>query len=139
MALSREDIEEIATRTADEVMERISDHRMVLHAAKDAVLGQGAYVLPKRRGTKAPCTCCLIDPSRPDEPENRMCTTTGAIGTLTDAEERELCDEIVLVADGRCARALGLREAAKKCKEDYPHDTAGFFECYIPKFSEIRR
>jgi DNA-binding transcriptional regulator YhcF (GntR family) len=30
-------------------------------------------------------------------------------------------------------------DEAKKCKEDYPHDTAGFFECYIPKFSEIRR
>lgn len=94
-------------------------------------------MLPERRETKGVCNCCLIDPMGSNEPENRMCTTSGAIGTLTDSEERELCDEVFIVADGRCARAQGLREAAKECKEKYPGDTEKFFQCYIPKFSEI--
>ena len=139
MPLNNEEITEIATRTADKVMDQIrfGGSQEGLSAAKDAVLGEGAYILPERRGTKGPCTCCIIDPSKPIVPKNLMCTTTGAIGTLKDSEEEELCDELIFVKDGRCARARGLREAAKECKEKHPHDTKKFFECYIPKFSEI--
>lgn len=138
MPLNNEEITEIATRTADKVMDQIrfGGSQEGLAAAKDAVLGVGAYIMPERRGTKGPCTCCIIDPSKPIVPKNLMCTTTGAIGTLKDSEEEELCDELIFVQDGRCARARGLREAAKECKEKYPDDTKRFFECYIPKFSE---
>jgi len=139
MPLSNEEITEIATRTADEVMGQIrfGGSEEGLAAAKDAVLGVGAYIMPERHGTKGACTCCIIDPSKPIVPKNLMCTTTGAIGTLKDSEEEELCDELIFVKDGRCARARGLREASEECKEKHPHDTKKFFECYIPKFSEI--
>ena len=141
MPLSSGEITEIATKTADKVMEQIrfGGSEEGLAAAKDAVLGVGAYIMPERRGTKGPCTCCIIDPSKPIVPKNLMCTTTGAIGTLKDSEEEELCDELIFVKDGRCARARGLREAAKECKEEYPDDTKRFFECYIPKFSKITK
>ncbi len=104
-----------------------------------SVMGKGAIPLYGRETRKEPCACCLIDPAGPNAPENRMCTTKGAIGTLNDREEREWCSEIKIVPDGRCTRARAIGEAARECKEKYPEDTAKFFECYIPAFSQITK
>ena len=68
-----------------------------------------------------------------------MCTTKGAIGTLSDREEREWCSEVNIVSDGRCARARAISEAARECKEKYPSDTEGFFKCFIPSFSRVTK
>lgn len=102
----------------------------------DAAVGRGAIPVRGREHRKEPCSCCYVDP-RPDVPENRMCTTKGAIGILSNREEQDWCSEIVPVADGRCARARMLREAAERCKRLHPRDTQAFFQCYIPAFSQI--
>jgi len=142
MAISREEISQIAKATADEVMERVSlerEERELCDHLIGGAMGKGAIPLYGRETRKEPCSCCLIDPEGPNAPENRMCTTKGAIGTLKDSEEREWCSEIKIVSDGRCARARSIREAARVCKEKYPEDTAKFFECYAPAFSKITR
>lgn len=142
MAISREEISQIATRTADEVMDRVSlerEERELCDHLIGGAMGKGAIPLYGRETRRESCSCCLIDPEGPNAPENRMCTTKGAIGTLKDSEEREWCSEIKIVSDGRCERARSIREAARVCKEKYPEDIAKFFECYAPAFSKITR
>lgn len=137
--LSKQEISQIATRTADEVMERVREPMDIRDLVLGSAMGEGAIPLYGRETRKEPCSCCLIDPAGPNEPENRMCTTKGAIGTLSNREEREWCSEINIVADGRCARAMSIREAARECKEKHPDDTETFFRCYIPAFSQITK
>lgn len=131
--LSDEDVERIATAVVEKAKEDVGIRDVIIGSA----MGKGAIPLYGRETRKEPCSCCLIEPEGPNAPENRMCTTSGAIGTLKDSEEREWCSEINIVSDGRCARARSIREAARECKEKYPEDTAKFFECYVPAFSQI--
>ncbi|GAI82402.1 unnamed protein product, partial [marine sediment metagenome] len=133
--LSDEDV----NRIAEAVVEKAAEDVGVRDIMIGSVMGKGAIPLYGRETRKEPCSCCLIDPAEPNAPENRMCATKGAIGTLSDREEREWCSEIKIVSDGRCARARSIREAARECKEKYPDDTEAFFSCYIPAFSQITR
>jgi len=126
-------------RIAEAVVEKAAEDVGVRDITIGSVMGKGAIPLYGRETRKEPCACCLIDPEGPNAPENRMCTTKGAIGTLKDSEEREWCSEIKIVSDGRCARARSIREAAKECKEKHPDDTEAFFKCYIPAFSQITK
>lgn len=98
------------------------------------VIGKGAIPVKGRERYKSACTCCLIDPEGPNEPKNRLCTTHGAIGTLSDREEQQWCDKIIIVPNGRCKRAARIREAAKHCKEVAPHDVREFFSCFATAF-----
>ncbi|MBA7703797.1 hypothetical protein ES703_112591 [subsurface metagenome] len=133
--LSDEDV----NRIAEAVVERAAEGVGVRDIMIGSVMGKGAIPLYGRETRKEPCACCLIDPEGPNAPENRMCTTKGAIGTLSDREEREWCSEIKIVPDGRCTRARAISEAARECKEKYPEDTEAFFKCYIPAFSQITK
>lgn len=133
--LSQEDVNRIAEALVEKAAEDVGSRDIMIGAAA----GEGAIPLYGRETRKEPCSCCLIDPAGPNAPENRMCTTKGAIGTLSDREERGWCSEINIVSDGRCARARGIREAARECKEKHPDDTEAFFKCYIPAFSQIAR
>ena len=137
MGITREDIETIALRTAEEVMTRIRETESDLDILHGTAAGPGAIPLYGRENRQEPCDCCLINPGGPDVPENRMCTTKGAIGILSNREEREWCSEINVVADGRCQRARSIREAAAECREKYPADTQKFFECFAPAFGRI--
>jgi len=132
---SEAEIDELAQAIAEKIKEQLDIRDLVLSGA----IGPGAIPIDGRENRKEPCFCCLIDQSGPNSPENRMCTTSGAIGTLKDSEERDWCSKIVIVSDGRCERALKIREAAAQCKEKYPGDTAKFFECYAPAFSRITK
>mgnify|MGYP000565579513 CR=1 FL=1 len=110
-----------------------------VHILKDTFVGQGAIVLEGRGGRRDACECCLIDPAgSPTDPKNRMCTTKGAIGTLTNQEERELCDpaQTRISRDGRCQRARDIRSAAQSCRQEFPDDNRRFFECFAPAFSK---
>ena len=126
-------------RIAEAVVEKAAEDVGVRDIMIGSVMGKGAIPLYGRETRKEPCACCLIDPEGPNAPENRMCSTKGAIGLLNDREEREWCSEIKIVSDGRCARARAIREAARECKEKYPEDTEAFFRCYIPAFSQITK
>jgi len=133
--LSDEDVDRIAEAVVEKAMEDVEVRDIMIGSA----MGKGAIPLYGRETRKEPCSCCLIDPEGPNIPENRMCTTKGAIGTLSDREEKEWCSEIKIVSDGRCARARAIREAARVCKEKHPDDTEAFFRCYIPAFSQATR
>ena len=130
--LSDEDVNRIAVAVVEKSMEDVGVRDVMI----GFVMGKGAIPLHGRETRKEPCACCLIDPEGPNEPGNRMCTTKGAIGLLNDREEREWCSEIKIVADGRCARARLISEAARECKEKHPEDTDAFLKCYIPAFSK---
>ena len=133
--LPQEDVNRIAEALIEKAAEDVGIRDIMIGSAA----GEGAIPLYGRETRKEPCSCCFIDPAGPNAPENRMCTTKGAIGTLSDREEREWCSEIKIVSDGRCARARAIREAARECKEKYPEDTEAFFRCYIPAFSQVTR
>lgn len=135
MELSDEDIDRIARAVVERAREDVDIRDVIIGSA----VGDGAIPVYGRETREEPCSCCLIEASGPNTPENRMCTTSGAIGTLKDSEERAWCSEINLVSDGRCERARKIRKAAKECKERYPEDTAKFFECYAPAFSKITK
>ncbi|GAH61055.1 unnamed protein product, partial [marine sediment metagenome] len=133
--LSDDDVNRIAEAIVEKAREGVGIRDVIIGSA----MGKGAIPLYGRETRKEPCSCCLIDPEGPNAPENRMCTTKGAIGTLKDSEERNWCSEIKIVSDGRCARARAISEAARVCKEKHPYDTEAFFRCYIPAFSQATR
>jgi hypothetical protein len=133
--LSKAEIDNIA----EAVVEKIKQDMDVRDVIIGGAMGEGAIPLYGRETRKEPCSCCLIDPEGPNEPANRMCTTSGAIGTLKDSEERAWCSEIKIVPDGRCDRAMKIREAARECKEKYPDDTTKFFQCFAPSFAKIAK
>ena len=139
MALTKEEIGQIATRTADKVMERIRERQMLRDVIIGSAIGEGAIPLYGRETRKEPCHGCRIDPGKPLEAGNVMSTTNNAIGTLAPDEVRNWCSEIIEVTDGRCQRARAIKEAARECKEKYPTDTEKFFTCYAPAFSAITR
>ena len=142
MALSKEEIQEIAKATAHAVIEGLQEAQ---EAVEDrdifiaTVIGEGAIPVHGRETRKAPCHGCRIDPTKPLEAGNVMVTTKDAIGTLAVQEVREWCSEIIETPDGRCKRAIGLRKAAQECKEKYPTDSQKYLECFIPKFRAIQR
>lgn len=124
-------------QVAEAIAEKIKDQLDIRDVALSGAMGPGAIPLYGRETRKETCSCCLINPDGPNTPENRMCTTSGAIGTLKDSEERDWCSTIEIVPDGRCDRAMKIREAAAECKEKYSGDTTKFFECYAPAFSRL--
>jgi len=142
MPLTKEEIKEIATRTADEVTARIREQdkeRELRDLIIGCTIGEGALPLHGREMRKAPCHGCRIDPSKPLEPGNVMVTTEDALGILNKNEVKEWCSEITEDPDGRCERVRAIRTAARECKEKYPNDTAKFFQCYAPAFARITK
>lgn len=142
MAISREEIAEIARRTADEVMARMTEQRQE-RELRDFIIGGaigvGAIPLYGRETRTAPCTGCRIDPTKPLEAGNVMATTEGAIGTLAPDEVRNWCSGIIEAPDGRCVRVRRIKEAARECREKYPTDTEKFFACYAPAWAAITK
>ena len=133
--LSDEEVDRIASAVVEKAREDVGIRDVIIGSA----MGEGGIPLYGRETRKEPCSCCLIEPGGPNVPENRMCTTSGMIGTMKDSEERELCSVVNIVSDGRCERARSIRKAARECKEKYPEDTEAFFRCYAPAFSAITK
>ena len=142
MPLSAEEVKQIATATADDVIARMRQQEEDL-VLRDMIIGstigEGAIPLRGRETRREPCHGCRIDPTRPLEAGNVMATTSDAIGTLSADEVRNWCSEIIELPDGRCERATAIRKAARKCKEKHPDDTKAFFRCYAPAFSAITK
>lgn len=140
MALSKEEIQEIALRTADEVVAQLDKLKEEV-ATRDLlvamVIGEGAVPVHGRETRKAPCRGCRIDLTKPLEAGNVMATTEDAFGILNQQEVRDWCSEIIETPDGRCTRARTIRESAQECKAKYPEDSQKYFECFIPKFRTV--
>lgn len=142
MGLSREEIQEIAIKTADELVSRLrqeQEDREFRDSIIGSIVGEGAIPLHGRETRKAPCHGCRIDPTKPLEAGNIMATTSDAIGTLSANEVRDWCSELTEDPDGRCVRVRSIREAAKRCKGLHPSDTKKFFECYAPAWAAITK
>ena len=133
--LSDEDVDRIAIAVVEKAREDVDIRDVIIGSA----MGEGAIPVYGRETRKEVCHACRIDPSKPLEAGNVMATTGNAFGILSQEEVRNWCSEIIEVADGRCARARSIREAARECKEKYPEDTEAFFRCYIPAFSQTTR
>lgn len=137
--LTVEEIQQIANTTADEVLERIN----LLNEDIDlrdlfigSFMGEGAIPMKGRENYKAPCHGCRIDPDKPFEAGNAMLSTKDSIGVLSEQEAREWCSELIEDKDGRCKRAWGIHEAAKKCRQESQGDSTKYFSCFIPYFSK---
>lgn len=115
------------------LVEELETKALALDILEEALMGN-AIIIPGREMEKRPCRCCLIDPQGPNTPPNRACTTSGAIGLLTDVQERDLCGEVSIVPNGRCGRMRQIREAAQECKALHPTDAEAFFGCYLRAF-----
>jgi len=133
--LSDEDVDRIAIAVVEKAREDVDIRDVIIGSA----MGEGAIPVYGRETRKEVCHACRIDPSKPLEAGNVMATTGNAFGILSQEEVRNWCSEIIEVADGRCARARSIREAARECKEKYPEDTEAFFRCYIPAFSQATK
>jgi hypothetical protein len=135
MVLSRDEIEQIGKTVADKVIEKLEKAREEI-TTRDlligTVIGEGAIPVHGRENRKEPCHGCRIDPTKPLEAGNVMATTEGALGVLSKKEIEQWCSELIEVSDGRCERARSIREAAQKCKTQYPNDTQAYFNCFIP-------
>src|SRR3990167_5995334 len=120
------------------MIENLRDTGWDIDLMKDALVGVGAIPLQGRELRKDACTCCIIDRKKPKtDPTNLICTTKSALGTLSTGEVRDWCvSPLVYLANGRCSRALDIREGAKFCKTrvNPKTDLRGFMECFIPFF-----
>ncbi len=101
------------------------------------VIGTGAIPVKGRHKKKAPCNCCKIDPHGPNEPANRLCTTSGAIGTLSQQEQVDWCSKIHVVESELCKRAALVRSTAADCKSRFQGDVHGFFNCFANAFEPV--
>lgn len=140
MPITKEEINQIATKTAEKVMDRkkrLEEQQEFRDAFISSVAGEGAIPLYGRETRKEICHGCRMDPSKPLEAGNVMATTSDAIGMMSADEVRKWCSEIIEVSDGRCERVRAIRTAAKECKEKYPGDTEAFMRCYAPAFAQI--
>ena len=140
MPITKEEIDQIATKTAEKVMDRkrrLEEQQELRDIFISSVAGEGAIPLYGRETRREICRGCRIDPSKPLEAGNVMATTSDAIGMLSTDEVRKWCSEIIEVSDGRCERVRTIRRAAKECKVKYPGDTEAFMRCYAPAFAQI--
>jgi hypothetical protein len=142
MTLTKDEIHDIACKTAEEVLEGIERYREQILQSNlliGHVIGYGAIPVGGRENKKLPCHGCRIDSNKPFEPGNAMLNTEGAIGILNKEEARDWCSELVEEKDGRCARAQRIGEAARVCKTKFPNDSRKYFECFIPEFKNATK
>jgi len=115
MPLTKEEIKEIATRIADEVMERIREyepHGLMLHSIPYA-FGSPGIVIDESLAKATPCRCIEYRPGK------RLCFSKGIIGALTDEQEKIYCPTIEeLVSPGLERRLQGWMESVETCKAE---------------------
>jgi len=87
MPLTKEEIGEIATRTADEVMARVREQEndsLILHSVPYAY-GSPGIVVDEALAKATPCRCIEYRPSK------KLCFSKGIIGALSDEQEIIYC------------------------------------------------
>ncbi len=115
MALSREEISQIATRTADEVMERVRERErdsLMLHSTPYAY-GSPGIVVDETMAKATPCRCIEYRPGK------KLCFSKGIIGALSDEQEKIYCPTTVpLESPGLERRLKGWMESVETCKAE---------------------
>ncbi len=115
MAISREEIEQIATRTADEVMERVREREhdsLMLHSVVYAY-GSPGIVVDEPLAKASPCRCIEYRPGK------KLCFSKGIIGALSDDQEKIYCPTTVpLESPGLERRMESWMESVETCKAE---------------------
>ena len=115
MPLTREEIGQIATRTADEVMERIREEEhdtLMLHSVPHCY-GSPGIVVNEAAAMASPCRCIEY---RPGE---KLCFSKGVVGALSDEQEAIYCPTTeALVSPGLEKRLKGWMGAVETCKAE---------------------
>lgn len=113
MALTREEIGQIATRTADEVMERVREREhdsFMLHSIPYAY-GSPGIVVNEALAKASPCRCIEYRPGK------KLCYSRGVVGGLSDEQEKIYCPTVEeLVSPGLEKRLKDWMGAVEVCK-----------------------
>lgn len=115
MAISREEIDEIATRTADEVMERIREreHDSLLLNSIPYAYGSPGIVVDETLAKATPCRYIEYKPGK------RLAFSKGIVGALSDEQEEIYCPEwIKLNSPGMERRLANWMESVDTCKAE---------------------
>lgn len=115
MPLSNEEITEIATRTADEVIERIREREhdsLMLHSIPYSE-GSPGIVVDEALAKTTPCQCLEYRPGK------KLCFSKGIIGALSDEQETIYCPTTVpLESPGLERRMESWMRAVGTCKAE---------------------
>lgn len=113
MPLTKGEINEIAIRTADEVMERIKEGELdslLVHSTPYAY-GSPGIVVDEALAKVTPCRCIEYRPGK------KLCFSKGIIGTLSDEQEKLYCPTTEkLESPGLEKRLEGWMESVDTCK-----------------------
>ena len=115
MPLTKDEISQIATRTADEVMERVREQEhdsLMLHSVPYAY-GSPGIVVDEARARATPCRCIEYRPGK------KLCFSKGIIGALSDEQEKIYCPTTVpLESPGLERRLESWMGAVETCKAE---------------------
>lgn len=115
MPLTKEEIGEIATRTADEVMSRIRERELeslMLHSIPYSI-GSPGIVVDEALAKATSCRCIEYRPGK------KLCFSKGIVGALSDEQEKIYCPTVEeLVSPGLEKRLEGWMESVETCKAE---------------------
>lgn len=115
MAITTEEIHEIATRTADEVIARVREQEydsLMLHSVPYAY-GSPGIVVDEVRAKATPCRCVEYKSG------TKLCWSKGVIGGLSDEQEKIYCPTVEkLESPGMERRLKGWMGSVKICKAE---------------------
>ncbi len=101
-----------------------------------------ATVIDEDKALESPCTCYLIDQEKGETPENMMCFCDGMLGTLSDSQDEEYCEERevkpaspALRRNYRNFRLIG--KIMHKCLAESKTEK-GFLSCVEMKAKQLR-
>jgi len=113
--LTREEIGRIATRTADEVMERIAERQhdsLLLHSIGPG-FGNSGIVVDEAKAKATPCRCYEYKSGK------KLFFSPGVVGALSDEQETLFCKTVIpLESPGIERRMENWGEAVKTCKAE---------------------
>ena len=115
MPLTKEEVAQIATRTADEIMARIREGEhdsLMLHSVPYAY-GSPGIVVNEATAMASPCRCIEYRPGK------KLCFSKGIIGALSDEQEAIYCPVTEeLESHGLEKRLKDWMDAVETCKAE---------------------
>ena len=115
MPLTLEEVKQIATTTADEVMLRVRERErdsLLLNSIPYA-FGSPGIVVNEAVAKASPCRCVEYKPGK------SLCWSSGVIGALSDEQEKLYCPTIEKVErPGTVERMKNWQEAVDVCKAE---------------------
>jgi len=115
MALTKEEITALATKCAEEVLERVGeqDHDSLMLQSIPYAYGSPGIVVNEAVAKASPCRCFEYEPGK------RLCFSKGIVGALSDEQEKLYCPTVEKIESPGLERRLkGWMGAVKVCKAE---------------------